>query len=89
MNAPVEKLTDPRFPWMLPYLTKVEPDSVRPLALPESVPPTLVMSMLLAKAANGRASARTASNTSFLTMKLLPPRKVPIVGLRGKETFFE
>src|ERR1700757_1712786 len=52
----------------------------RPLELPVIVPPKLVTPIWLsAKAANGRASARTASNTTFLNMNLLPPRKVLIV----------
>src|ERR1700731_3923439 len=95
-RAPVENEILPKLepvisPPPLSPLTaiNVEPPSERPLLLPDSVPPEFVKSMLLlAKAANGRASASTASKTSFLTMYLLPPRKVPNHWPPGDETIF-
>src|SRR5690348_6844586 len=66
-----------------------ELDSVRPPAPPVTVPPTFVRSTLFAKAANGRASARTASITILLTIYVLPPRKVPNHWPPGDETIWE
>jgi hypothetical protein len=84
VKAPVVKLTDPKFaPTIVSNLNMVEPVRDKPLALPESVPPALEMSMLLARAVNGRASARTASHTIFLYIMDRLLRKAP-----NRELFF-
>jgi hypothetical protein len=67
VKAPVEKLTEPKFaPTIVSNLNMVEPVRDKPLEFPESVPPALDMSILLANAVNGRASANSATHTIFL-----------------------
>jgi hypothetical protein len=79
VNAPVVKLTEPRFePTVEPYLNKVEPVRERPAALPVMVPPAFDMSMLLlANAIIGNAKASNASRSTRLMTTLLNPVNPP------------
>jgi hypothetical protein len=79
---PMLKLTAPRlFPVISPpprpfTAMSVDPVKVRPLLVPERVPPLLVKSTLVpAKAANGRARTRTPRKIIFLIIKLVSPGK--------------
>jgi|ERR1022692_297442 hypothetical protein len=71
MYDPVEKLTDPRAPELVKPLTEVrlEPVKVSPEELPESVPPALLKSTLLAKAAIGKARVSKAIKTIRFMIK--------------------
>src|ERR1700678_1422982 len=69
VSAPVVKVNEPSPPWTRPSTFKPpisvtsEPERVSPDELPARVPPLLVKSTLFAKAAKGKAKARSAIKT--------------------------
>ncbi len=74
VRAPVLKLIVPRLlpvirPPPRPFTAiRVDPERVKPLLLPDSVPPLLVKSTLPAKAANGSARTRIVRKIVLLIM---------------------
>jgi hypothetical protein len=72
-------------------LDRVEPDRVKPLLVPERVPPELVkLTPLFAKVAIGNDSRSSARKNSFLGNMLEPhlptKRQTPVRGFYGSNT---